>query len=77
MFRNLSRRVEVVTPVIAAGPKKRLWEILDICLHDQCQAWSLNSDGVYSQLHLERCGQEPEASGTHAALMDLTRLRFY
>ena len=37
MFRNLSRRVEVVTPVTALGPKERLWEILDICLRDQRQ----------------------------------------
>jgi polyphosphate kinase len=77
MFRNLSRRVEVVTPVTAAGPKERLWEILDICLRDQRQAWILNSDGEYSQLHADGCGEELEGSGTHAALMELTRRRSY
>ena len=43
MFRNLSRRVEVVTPVTAPGPKQRLWEILDICLRDRRQAWVLKA----------------------------------
>ena len=47
MFRNLSKRIEVVTPVFAAGPRERLWEILDICLRDQRQAWVLEPDGKY------------------------------
>ena len=34
MYRNLSKRVEVVTPIFAHGPRKRLWEFLDICLRD-------------------------------------------
>jgi polyphosphate kinase len=75
MFRNLSRRVEVVTPVTALGPKQRLWEILDICLRDHRQAWILNSDGSYSQLRPEGSGEEAEAVGTHLTLMDLTRRR--
>ena len=65
MFRNLSRRVEVVTPVTALGPKERLWEILDICLRDQRQAWLLNSDGRYSQVCSERAGEAGEAIATH------------
>jgi polyphosphate kinase len=28
MFRNLSTRIEVATPVKASGPKRRLWKIL-------------------------------------------------
>jgi len=31
MFRNLSKRIEVITPVFAEGPRKKLWEMLDIC----------------------------------------------
>ena len=73
MFRNLSRRVEVVTPVTAPGPKQRLWEILDLCLRDRRQAWILNSDGSYAQLRSERAGEEPETVGIHATLMELTR----
>ena len=75
MFRNLSRRVEVVTPVTAPGPKQRLWEILDICLRDHRQAWVLNSDGSYSQLRSAGSGEGAEAVGTHLALMELTRRR--
>jgi polyphosphate kinase len=75
MFRNLSRRVEVVVPITALGPKQRLWEILDICLRDHRQAWLLNSDGSYSQLRPEGAGEESEAVGTHATLMELTRHR--
>ena len=75
MFRNLSRRVEVVTPMTAPGPKQRLWEILDICLRDHRQAWVLNSDGSYAQLRSEGAGEESEAVGTHATLMELTRHR--
>ena len=50
MFRNLSKRIEVVTPVRADGLKQRLWEILDICLRDQREAWVLEPDGKYVQL---------------------------
>jgi polyphosphate kinase len=75
MFRNLSRRVEVVTPVTALGPKERLWEILDICLRDQRQAWSLDSDGRYGRFQSECPSQEAEPMGTQATLMELTRRR--
>ena len=71
MFRNLSRRVEVVTPVTAANCKERLWQILDICLRDQRQAWILSADGTYSQLHPSGSMDGVEAMGTHAALMKL------
>ena len=71
MFRNLSNRIEVVTPVFAEGPKQRLWEILDICLRDQRQAWILGSDGKYVQLHPREESSGPEGVGTHQALMNL------
>jgi polyphosphate kinase len=80
MFRNLSKRVEVVTPVLAREWKEKLWEVLDICLRDRRQAWVLGVDGAYSQLHpgigAESVGAAgPETLGTHAALMDLARRR--
>jgi polyphosphate kinase len=50
MFRNLSKRIEVVTPILAVGPKQRLWEILDICRRDQRESWVLDPDGKYEQL---------------------------
>ncbi len=75
MFRNLSKRIEVVTPILAKGPKERLWEILDICLRDERQAWVLGPNAKYVQLHPREGGCGPEASGTHQTLMDLTRAR--
>ena len=75
MFRNLSRRIETVTPVLARGPKERLWEILDICLRDKRQAWALDDAGVYTRLQPDDSGCGPERLGTHVALMNLTRQR--
>ena len=75
MYRNLSKRIEVVTPVLAPGSKARLWEVLDICLRDQRQAWILGNDGTYSQLPPDGDSKGPEGIGTHQTLMDLTRSR--
>lgn len=71
MFRNLSKRIEVVTPVFAAGPKQRLWEILDIGLRDQRQAWVLGPDGNYVQLHPNEAATGSEEVGTHQTLMNI------
>jgi polyphosphate kinase len=64
MYRNLSKRVEVVTPILAEEAKERLWKILDICLHDGRRAWVLDEAGKYTQL----CSEGP---GTHEILMGL------
>lgn len=76
MFRNLSKRVEVATPILASAAKAKLWEILDICLRDQRQTWILQSDGTYGQLRPRDATDGPEARGTHQTLMDLARRRF-
>ena len=73
MHRNLSSRVEVVTPVLAKPLKKRLWEVLDTCLRDQRQAWIMNPDGGYTRLQPESNGEGPENVGTHQFLMELAR----
>jgi hypothetical protein len=75
MHRNLSKRIEVATPIHAPA-KKKLWEILDICLRDRRQAWALDADGRYTQLRPEGDGNGPETVGTHQALMQLTTERF-
>ena len=75
MYRNLSKRIEVITPVFARGAKERLWEVLDIALRDQRQAWVLAPDGTYSQLRPREDSKGPEAVGMHQALMDLARSR--
>jgi polyphosphate kinase len=75
MFRNLSKRVEVVAPVLAEDTKEKLWEILDICLRDRRKAWVLDADGIYCQLHPgDECGGV-ETLGTHEAFMELARRR--
>jgi hypothetical protein len=40
----------VATPILAPAAKGKLWEILNICLRDQRQAWVLQNDGTYVQL---------------------------
>jgi polyphosphate kinase len=74
MHRNLSNRIEVVTPVGDPALKERLWEVLDINLRDRRQAWVMKADGSYELLQ-PADGGGPETSGTHQALMDLARTR--
>jgi len=71
MFRNLSKRIEVVTPIFASVPKERLWEILGISLGDRLQAWVLGPDARYTQLVPENGASGPEGIGTHQTLMNL------
>ncbi len=75
MFRNLSKRIEVITPVFAEGHRERLWEILDMCLRDGRQAWTLESDGTYSQLQPGGDPEGPETLGVQQMLMNITRVR--
>jgi polyphosphate kinase len=75
MRRNLSERVEAVTPVEAGPLRARLWEILDVMLRDHRQAWDMRSDGSYVQRKPAEGATGPEAMGSHQALMDLTRRR--
>ncbi len=76
MYRNLSKRVEVAAPILAPAAKGKLWEILDIGLRDQRQAWTLQNDGTYVQLRPGDSSEGPAARGTHQTLMDLARRRF-
>ncbi len=75
MYRNLSKRVEVVTPILARESKDKLWEILDVCLRDRRQAWILSEDGKYSQLRPDGVDQGERSLGTHDTLMDLAARR--
>ena len=70
MTRNLSRRVEAVTPVESPNLVKDLQEILGIMLADNRQAWELKSDGTYVQ---KRPAEDAQPQGTHETLMDLAR----
>ena len=71
MERNLSWRVEVVTPVVAPALRQRLWEILDINLNDRRQAWIMTSSGDYQRLEPEPEAHGPAVDGTQATLMRL------
>jgi polyphosphate kinase len=73
MRRNLSDRVEAITPVEAPALRARLWEFLEIMLRDQRQAWDMQSDGSYVQRKPARGATGPETFGTHQAMMELTR----
>jgi polyphosphate kinase len=75
MRRNLSERVEAVTPVEAAPLRARLWEILDVMLRDHRQAWDMRPDGSYVQRKPAEGATGPEAVGSQQTLMDLTRQR--
>jgi polyphosphate kinase len=72
MTRNLSERVEAVTPVEAPALRQRLWDILQIMLEDQRQAWDMHPDGSYIQRQ-PTGASGPAAIGTQQALMELTR----
>ncbi len=49
MTRNLARRVEVACPVLDAGVKRQLIEILDIMLADNVKSRVLKQDGKYEK----------------------------
>nr|AIJ50389.1 polyphosphate kinase [Cyanobacterium sp. Fardillapur 2.5] len=68
MSRNLSRRVEAVTPIEDPELMKQLQEILGIMLADNRQSWELHSDGNY----LRREAKEGEKElNTHEVLMNM------
>lgn len=71
MHRNLTNRVEVITPVALRPHRERLWEIMQTMLADHRQAWDLQPDGSYVQ----RTPRSDADIGTHATLMALTRAR--
>jgi polyphosphate kinase len=72
MHRNLSKRVEVVTPILDSDAKEKLWQILGVCLRDRRQAWELSQEGTYRQLHPDE-GDAGAELGTHETLMELAR----
>jgi polyphosphate kinase len=75
MDRNLSRRVEAVTPVGQRPLRERLWEDLVVQLEDRRNAWQMQSDGSYVQLRAEEGNSEVAREGTHVTHMKRTRAR--
>ncbi|ACK69727.1 Polyphosphate kinase [Gloeothece citriformis PCC 7424] len=68
MTRNLSRRVEAVTPVEDPAIMKELQEIMGIMLSDNRQAWELMPDGSYVQRRPE---DDKYEQSTHNTLMKM------
>eukprot|EP00475_Leptophrys_vorax_P033996 TRINITY_DN5432_c0_g1_i2.p1 TRINITY_DN5432_c0_g1~~TRINITY_DN5432_c0_g1_i2.p1 ORF type:complete len:504 (+),score=24.15 TRINITY_DN5432_c0_g1_i2:95-1513(+) len=64
MSRNLTRRVEVVTPVDDRNIKNELEAIIAACLFDKRQAWQMNPDGRYRLL-----GVSPSWLQHHSAVL--------
>ena len=75
MRRNLSDRVEAVVPIGERRLRRRLWEILEICLADRRSAWQMQPDGSYVQLMPEPGDTGPAAEGTHETMMRLALAR--
>jgi polyphosphate kinase len=74
MERNLSRRVEAITPIESPPLRQRLWQFLQLLLRDHRQAWEMQPDGSYVQ-RMPPADAPPdsiEQVGTHEALMALT-----
>lgn len=72
MYRNLAARVEAVVPIENRLLRDRLWEILNVHLDDQRQAWDMQPNGEYVQ---RRNAQDPNVPGSHQKLMTLTLQR--
>jgi polyphosphate kinase len=75
MDRNLSRRVEAVTPVCSRPLRERLWEDLVVQLEDRRNAWQMQSDGSYLQLQSDEDASEVARDGTHVTHIKRTRAR--
>ena len=68
MTRNLSRRVEAVTPIESPEIFSDLQEILGVMLADNRKAWKLQSDGVYVQ---RKPKKDEEERSTHDTFMEM------
>jgi polyphosphate kinase len=75
MDRNLSRRVEAVTPVDSRPLRERLWEVMQVQLEDQRNAWQMQPDGTYLHLEPDADASTVAREGTHVTMMKRTRSR--
>lgn len=75
MNRNLSRRVEAVTPVERRNLRERLWDVLQIHLADERNAWVMQADGSYRQLRPRPDSSKDASRGSHLTLIARARKR--
>jgi polyphosphate kinase len=50
MQRNLSKRLELLFPVIDPNHRRRLIDVLETCFADNVKAWRLLGDGMYERV---------------------------
>jgi polyphosphate kinase len=50
MQRNLSKRLELLFPVVDPRHRRRLIDMLEVCFADNVKAWRLRSDGTYEKV---------------------------
>ncbi|MEO0014500.1 MAG: polyphosphate kinase [Cyanobacteriota bacterium] len=70
MTRNLSRRVEAVTPIESPEIFRDLQEILGVMLADNRKAWELQSDGSFIQ---RKPHKGEDAHSTHDIFMEMAK----
>jgi polyphosphate kinase len=75
MDRNLSRRVEAVAPVEGRALRERIWEVLQVELADERNAWLMQPDGTYLRARTTSRAPKISREGTHVTLMKRTRQR--
>ncbi|MEK2644581.1 polyphosphate kinase 1 [Bdellovibrio sp. BCCA] len=68
MYRNLHARVEAIVPILDRGLKEKCWEILQLCVKEQRQAWQMNGDGTYTR-------RNSTDMGIHQTLMQIAKAR--
>ncbi len=74
MRRNLSNRVEAITPIEDPRLQEMLMQILQVSLNDHRQAWEMLPDGRYRRRQVRPDDtHSPAALGTHNVLMRYTR----
>jgi len=76
MYRNLSRRVEAATPIKDRTLRERLWEILQVALDDERQAWVMLACGSYEQMTPSEGASGVALLGSHAYTMEAALKRF-
>lgn len=68
MYRNLHARVEAIVPVLDRTLKEKCWEIIQLCMKEQRQAWHMASDGSYTR-------KNSNDVGLHQILMQLAKTK--
>jgi polyphosphate kinase len=75
MHRNLSERVEAITPVQAVPLRERLWKFVQLALADRRQVWDMQPDGSYIQRTPSHDDGSADGLGTQQVLMEWSRPR--